>query len=249
MPTDRPAEPRPEASPDLVLRPAEPADAEAMADLHVAAREANLGSMPAMVHTREETRAWMARRLAEDSEGWVAERDGELVGYLVLTDAWLDDLFVAPGANDAGVGSALLDLARSLRPAGLSLWVFESNAGARRFYARHGLVELETTDGSTNEERAPDVRMAWPGQDPLGFYRRLIDEVDDQLADLLARRAALTRAVQPHKQDPSRDPAREREIAERMALRAPALGPERLGRIIDVVVTESLDAARDRADG
>ena len=29
--------------------------------------------------------------------------------------------------------------------------------------------------------------MAWPGADPLAFYRGLIDEVDDQLGDLLAR--------------------------------------------------------------
>ena len=38
--------------------------------------------------------------------------------------------------------------------------------------------------------------MAWPGADPLAFLRGLIDEVDDQLGDLLARRVALTREVQ-----------------------------------------------------
>ena len=47
-----------------------------------------------------------------------------------------------------------------------------------RFYRRHGLVDLERTDGSANEERAPDIRMAWPGADPLAFYRGLIDDVD-----------------------------------------------------------------------
>jgi len=36
---------------------------------------------------------------------------------------------------------------------------------------------------------------------------------------------------------------REREIAEAMARRAPELGPDRLARIVDVVITESLDAA------
>ena len=103
------------------------------------------------------------------------------------------------------------------------------NAPARGFYARRGLVELERTDGSGNEERAPDVRMAWPGTDPLGFYRRLIDDVDDQLGDLLARRAALTHAVQDHKHDRTRDRVREREIADRLAAHAPALGADRLG--------------------
>ena len=46
--------------------------------------------------------------------------------------------------------------------------------------------------------------MAWPGTDPLAFYRGLIDEVDGQLGDLLARRAALTRAAQAHKDDGDR---------------------------------------------
>ncbi len=110
---------------------------------------------------------------------------------------------------------------------------------------RHGFVELERTDGSANEEKAPDVKMAWPGADPVAFFRGLIDEVDDALADLLARRAALTRVVQDVKDSTDRDAAREREIAERMARAAPELGPDRLARIVHAIVTESLDAARD----
>lgn len=214
-----------------------------MADLHVDSRHANLGSMPPMVHSRETTHRWMSGRLAEGSTGWVAERDGAIVGYLVLTDDWLDDLFLAPGETGHGIGSSLLDVAKALRPGGFLLWVFESNDGARRFYQRHGLVPLETTDGSGNAERAPDIRMAWPGEQPLDFFRGLIDDVDDHLGDLLARRAALTRAVQPHKTDPTRDLDRERAVVARLATRAPALGEERVARIVQAIIAESLDAA------
>ena len=178
-----------------------------------------------------------------EDEVWLAEIDGVLVGYARFTATWLDDLYVVPAYAGQGVGSALLDVVKAQRPDGFCLWVFEMNVPARGFYARHGLVELEHTDGSANEEQAPDVRMAWPGREPLAFLRRLIDEVDDQLGDLLARRAALTAAVQDIKHDPSRDPAREQEIAEAMALRAPALGVERLSRIVHTIITESLDAA------
>jgi chorismate mutase/GNAT superfamily N-acetyltransferase len=235
----------PTERPELTLRPATAEDAGAMADIHVDARAANLGSMPPMVHSRETTHSWMTDRLAgSTSEGWVAEKDGRIVGYLVLTRDWLDDLFLAPDAYGCGIGSALLEVAKTLRPGGFLLWVFETNAGARRFYQRHGLVELDRTDGSGNEERAPDVRMAWPGSDPVRFFRGLIDDVDAELGDLLARRAALTAAVQPLKDDPERDPARERAIAETMAVRAPALGADRLTRIVHTIITESLDAAR-----
>lgn len=230
---------------DVLLRPARADEAPALAELHGRARAAAVPQMPAAVHTAEEDRAWFARQLDGDThEAWVAESGGRAVGYALLTPTWLDHLFVAPEATGRGVGSALLDLVKSLRPAGFALWVFESNVGARRFYARHGLVELERTDGTANEERAPDVRVAWPGEEPLVYLRGLIDEVDEQLGDLLARRAALTRAVQPHKHDTSRDLAREHAIAVALARRAPALGVERLERIVHVIVTESLDAAR-----
>jgi len=225
---------------ELTLRPAADADADALTAVHLAARRE--AAMPPGVHTDAEVGGWLASRIGQD-EVWVAEHDGAVVGYARFTATWLDDLYVAPRAASQGVGSALLALVKAQRPDGFCLWVFEMNTPARAFYARHGLVELERTDGSANEEREPDVRVAWPGERPLTFLRGLIDEVDEQLGDLLARRVALTAAVQDIKHDPSRDPDREREIAEAMALRAPALGPDRLDRIVHTIITESLDAA------
>lgn len=167
-----------------------------MGDLHVNSREANVGSMPPLVHPREMAQRWVRGRLEEGSEGWVAEWEGRAVGYVVITGAWVDDLFLAPDATGQGIGAALLDVAKARRPDGFCLWVFVTNIGARRFYRRHGLVELETTDGSANEEHSPDIRMAWPGAEPLAFLRGLLDEVDGRLGDLLARRVALARAIE-----------------------------------------------------
>lgn len=228
---------------DLLVRPAVPEESDAIAALYGRSRAA--AAMPPALHTSEEDRDWFAARMRDgDHEVWVAQEAGALCGYAMLTPAWLDHLFVDPAAQGGGVGGALLDTVKALRPHGFCLWVFESNAPARGFYARRGLVELERTDGSGNEERAPDVRMAWPGADPVAFYRGLIDEVDDVLGDLLARRVALTRAVQAVKGSTERDAAREREIAERLARAAPELGADRLGRIVHAIITESLDAVR-----
>ena len=239
----------PSAGPDLLLRQAEPEEAEVLADLHHAAREAAVPAMPASVHPLAETRAWMRGRVGSTHEVWVAERAGSVVGYAALSgegESWLDDLYVDPRLTGQGIGTALLALATSLRPGGFALWVFETNTGARRFYRRHGLVELERTDGSTNEERAPDLRMAWPGTDPVGYLRGQLDAVDDELAVLLARRAALTAAVQHYKPVPGhagRDPEREAEIAGRMARRAPGVPEEAWRRIVHEVITVSLDLA------
>ena len=82
------------------------------------------------------------------------------------------------------------------------------------------------------------------GEKPLAFLRAMIDETDLVLGDVLARRTALTRAIQAVKPSGERDPRREAEIVARVAAVVPDLGPERVARIVDVIITESLDAAR-----
>lgn len=144
----------------LSLRPATPQDAESVADVHLRARAA--APMPAAVHTDTEVRAWLASRLdGSGDEVWVAETAGRVVGYARFTRTWLDDLYVDPDHAGQGIGGALLDLVKARHPDGFGLWVFVSNTPAQAFYAARGLVEQERTDGSGNEEKAPDVRMSW----------------------------------------------------------------------------------------
>lgn len=236
-------------SSDLTLRPATTGDLPGIAALYQRARSAAVPQMPPAVHSPSQIHDWVTTWDLTSREVWVAEAVG-LRGFLTLTGAWLDSLYVVPTAQRTGVGSALIEVAQSLRPKGFALWVFESNMPAREFYRRHGLVELEQTDGVENEERSPDIRMAWPGTDPVAFLRGQIDEVDQDLARLLARRVALTAAVQAYKPVgglQGRDPAREREIAERMSEQAPVLGTDRLARIVHAIITESLEAAAENS--
>jgi ribosomal protein S18 acetylase RimI-like enzyme len=150
---------------DLLIRPAVPDDGPRVAALYTAARVAAVPLMPPAVHTPQEDVAFYTARLTDgEHEAWVAEEGGRLVGFALLTPTWLDGLYVHPDAQGRGVGTALLELAQALRPDGLGLWVFETNTPARALYAQHGFEEVERTDGSGNEERAPDIRMEWPGR-------------------------------------------------------------------------------------
>jgi GNAT superfamily N-acetyltransferase len=119
--------------------------------------------VPPPIHSPDEDLEWVSGRLIPSGEVWLAEREAELVGVLVLSPGWVEQLYVAPGRTRAGIGSQLVRFAQQRQPAGLQLWTFQSNDPARLFYARHGFVEVEQTDGSGNEERQPDVRLVWPG--------------------------------------------------------------------------------------
>ena len=231
-------------STDLVLRPASPGDLPALAEVHLASRRSAGDAFPPGVHADDEVRAWVSGWDLSAYEVWLATVGDEVAGYARCTTTWLDDLYVRPEHQGRGVGGALFDLVTTLRPDGFCLWVFESNAPARAFYRGRGCLELERTDGTGNEEQAPDIRVAWPGADPVGYLRGLIDETDLVLGDVLARRTALTRAVQSVKPSTERDPRREAEIARRVAAVAPELGEERVARIVDVIIAQSLDASR-----
>ncbi|MCF6377347.1 GNAT family N-acetyltransferase [Nocardioides KLBMP 9356] len=228
----------------MALRTATSADLPVLAEVHLASRAGAGAAFPPDVHTADECRAWVAGWDLTQYDVRVAELDGRVVGYTRTTPTWLDDLYVVPDAQRSGVGARLLRAVLADHPDGIGLWVFESNRPARDFYARHGFVDLERTDGSANEEKAPDIKMVWPGRDPLAFFRSMIDEVDLVLGDVLARRTALTRAVQSVKLSADRDPEREAEITRRVAAVVPELGHDRVSRIVDVIIRESLDASR-----
>jgi GNAT superfamily N-acetyltransferase len=139
-------------------------DLAGVAAVFVAAREqaAREGWIPPMLGTAQDVRGFLGRALAGD-EVWVGEVDGQIVAMMVLTPGWVNHLYVHPGHARRGIGTALLQQAKS-GAASLQLWTFQANGPARDFYASHGFNEVEFTDGATNMERAPDVRLAWSAE-------------------------------------------------------------------------------------
>lgn len=67
-------------------------------------------------------------------------------------------LFVDPPHQGRGVGSALLARAQEQHDR-LRLTVYEQNAGARRFYERHGFRDTER--GVCEHTGCPELVMKW----------------------------------------------------------------------------------------
>lgn len=145
-----------------MIRLAAAADAAAVAAINQAARQAALPKVR-WAHTPAEVAHWIADFLIPTHEVWLAEIDGAPVGFMALQDDWVDQLYLDPAHWRRGIGSSLIELAKSRAPGRLQLWCFQANLRARAFYEAHGFVAERYTDGADNEEREPDVLYAWRG--------------------------------------------------------------------------------------
>lgn len=141
------------------LRRASLDDMPALARLHRHTVRTSLPFVPDL-HTPEEDAWWFAERLYAANEIWLAEGDDGPLGYVAFRPDFIEHLFVHPDAQGNGLGLELLDQARR-HAFEMTLWTFQQNLRARRFYERHGFVAVRQTDGADNEEKLPDVLYRW----------------------------------------------------------------------------------------
>lgn len=115
------------------------------------------------IHTRAEDLSFAGMMI---DRGWVtvAEVAGEATAFLAREGTMIHALYVAAPHRQHGVGATLLQSAMRNAPQ-LTLWTFQANNGAQRFYLRHGFTEAERTDGAGNDEKMPDIRYVWNRKD------------------------------------------------------------------------------------
>jgi GNAT superfamily N-acetyltransferase len=148
------------SSAQFQIRQAREDDAAAIAQAHVDARRVAMPWLP-VVHSFEDTVQFFGDFVIPNQTVLVAELEEGVAGFIAIEGGWVEHLYVAPAHQGIGIGDALLQRAKELRPEGLMLWTFEGNHRARSFYESRGFVAVEFTDGSRNEERTPDVRYQW----------------------------------------------------------------------------------------
>ncbi len=144
------------------IRRATASDADAVAMVYLRARRHAVPQIPPVQGPDDNVRSWLVGAVLRGEEVWVAETEHTVVVAMMLLEGeWIEQLYVDPAWTGRGIGSSLLEVAKRSRPDGLQLWTFQSNHGAHRFYERHGFRAEERTDGSSNQEGAPDVRYVW----------------------------------------------------------------------------------------
>jgi ribosomal protein S18 acetylase RimI-like enzyme len=121
-----------------------------------------------MAHTDDEVRTWVAMMLIPGGGVSVAvdrSSDEAVVGMMAVSRedgiGWIDQLYLDPSVVGRGIGTQFIELAKRSLGSPIRLFTFQENAGARRFYERHGFRPITFSDGADNEEHCPDVLYAW----------------------------------------------------------------------------------------
>jgi GNAT superfamily N-acetyltransferase len=149
---------------EIAFRAATAADAAGVAEVYLASRKAFVAFAP-LAHSDAEVRRWIADVLVPAGGVTVAVERGQVVGMMALSrdgeHGWIEQLYLGPAAVARGLGAVLLERAKRELGPPIRLYTFQANAGARRFYERHGFRALAFGDGSGNEEACPDVLYEW----------------------------------------------------------------------------------------
>jgi putative acetyltransferase len=119
-------------------------------------------ALPALagLHTPAEDRWFFLDRVFPTCQLWGSFSDEDLVGFIAFREDWIDQLYILPTWQGRQIGTTLLNIAQS-RFDRLSLWTFQRNENARKFYEKHGFRVVAVSDGSRNEEKEPDVMYSW----------------------------------------------------------------------------------------
>ncbi|MFI5316872.1 MAG: GNAT family N-acetyltransferase [Myxococcota bacterium] len=143
------------------IRAMAPADLERVVAVWRRARdEAQPWLEARMSHSPADDLGFFRDVIARENEVWLAVTGSDILGLLALRDGFVDQLYVDPRAQRRGVGTALLEHARTRFPKGLALYTHQANRGARAFYERLGFQPV-AFGVSGPPECEPDVRYAW----------------------------------------------------------------------------------------
>lgn len=122
-----------------MIRPYRPADEDAVIGIWLDASNLAHPFLDPAFLARET--ANMRQMYLPNAETWIYEADAAVHGFISMIGPQIAGLFIAPRSHGCGYGRALVDFVAQDRDL-LKVEVFEQNAGARKFYARYGFVEI-----------------------------------------------------------------------------------------------------------
>jgi ribosomal protein S18 acetylase RimI-like enzyme len=97
--------------------------------------------------------------LNRDNKIYIATDNNKVVGIIAFNENEINQLYIHNDYQGKGLGKRLLDMAKINSYGRLTLYTFEINHKAQRFYERNGFKIISR--GHENEERLDDVKYEW----------------------------------------------------------------------------------------
>ena len=85
------------------------------------------------LHSDADDRRYFAQHVIGDCDVLVVRSERRPVAFLALRNGMVEHLYALPVVQRTGIGSALLEVAKSRRPSGLRLLVFQPQPRRTRF--------------------------------------------------------------------------------------------------------------------
>ncbi|MEL3973339.1 GNAT family N-acetyltransferase [Rossellomorea oryzaecorticis] len=92
----------------------------------------------------------------------IALVDGKVVGMIAYNESEVSQLYIHKDYQGRGIGRRFLERAQKQSSGRLTLYTFEINKKARRFYEKHGFNIIGR--GHENEENLPDILFEWEAE-------------------------------------------------------------------------------------
>ena len=141
----------------IELTPYRPEFRDALVDLWRASFAHGVGApVPSAI---DEHRRYFDEQVVPETNIVLALRDGALAGFVAFTPEAVMQLYVHVDRLGQGIGTRLLDHAKTASGGRLWLYTFVTNTNAQRFYERHGFEIVER--GFEPVMQLGDLRYEW----------------------------------------------------------------------------------------
>ena len=142
---------------NIIITQYQPKYAEQTVEMWRESKERAIGQKE--MHTFDSHIYFLNNILLEHYQIDVVLIDDKVVGMIAYNEREISQLYIHTDYQGFGIGQTLLDKAKEQSSGKLTLYTFEVNENARRFYEKNGF-NIKSR-GHENEENLPDILYEW----------------------------------------------------------------------------------------
>ena len=111
------------------------------------------------IHSFESHMYFLNHILPKQFQVDIVLKDEKVVGMIAYNEKEINQLYIHKDYQGMGIGQTLLDKVKAQSCGRLTLYTFEVNKNAQRFYEKNGFEIIGR--GHENEEKLPDIQYEW----------------------------------------------------------------------------------------